>query len=66
MDSAARGHSPRDRYLYLAVGLDETTGHIQSVDPNSNPKGSREGGGVYALNIRTLDDAQLLGFIRIV
>jgi hypothetical protein len=58
-------HGGGKGHIYLGVGFDETTRKIQSIDPNSNPKGSREGGGVYALNIRSLDDEQLIGAIRI-
>lgn len=52
-------------HAYLAIGWDQASGKIQTIDPNSNPKGSREGGGVYNLNIRSINDAQLKGFIRI-
>lgn len=58
-------HGGGKGHVYLGVGFDEDTRRIQSIDPNSNPKGSREGGGVYALNIRSLDDAQLVGAVRI-
>jgi hypothetical protein len=58
-DDGVHGHA------YLAIGLDEQTGHIQTIEANTNPAGSREGGGVYALNIRKLKDPRLLGFVRI-
>jgi len=58
-------HGGGKGHAYLAVGCDFLTGEIQTIDPNSNPAGSREGGGVYALNIRKLGDNGLKGFIRI-
>lgn len=52
-------------HAFLIVGVDETTGQLQTIDPNSDPKGSREGGGVWALNIRSTTDAQRVCYIRI-
>ncbi len=58
-------HDGTKGHAYLAIGFDEETGLFTTIDPNSNPKGSREGGGVYLLNIRSIEDAQLLGMLRI-
>lgn len=58
-------HDGTKGHAYLAIGYDEVTGKIQSIDPNSNPAGSREGGGVYLLNIRSIHDKQLKGMLRI-
>lgn len=58
-------HGDGHGHAYLAVGFDPTTGKIQSVDPNSNPHGSYNGGGVHVLDIRSIHDAELKGFIQI-
>ncbi len=52
-------------HAFLIVGMDESTGQLQTVDPNSNPQGGREGIGVFALNIRFVDDQELKGYLRI-
>ncbi len=52
-------------HAFLIVGLDEETGTLQTIDPNSDPKGSREGGGVWALNIRNTKDVERKGYVRI-
>lgn len=62
---AIMDHGGGKGHAYLAIGWDQATGLLQSVDPNSNPHGSREGGGVYSLDIRSIHDTQLKGFIRI-
>ena len=56
---AVHGHA------LLVVGYDPATGKFQSIEANSNGAGSREGQGVYALDIRNVNDRQLAGFIRI-
>jgi len=52
-------------HCFLIVGLDEATGHLQTVDPNSNNGGSREGVGVFLLNRRTVSDPERKGYVRI-
>lgn len=52
-------------HAFLIVGMDEATGRLQTIDPNSNPNGGREGTGVWALNVRNTNDALRLGYIRI-
>lgn len=58
-------HGDGHGHAYLAIGYDPATGKIQSVDPNSNPHGSYNGGGVHVLDIRSIHDAELKGFIQI-
>lgn len=50
-------------HAFLIVGLDERTNLLQTIEANSNGNGSREGQGVYALDIRHPN--QLMGCIRI-
>jgi hypothetical protein len=52
-------------HAFMAIGLDESTGQIQSIDPNSNPAGGREGTGVWALGVRNVHDPLRLGYLRI-
>src|SRR5581483_4223432 len=49
-------------HAFLVVGLDEATGKLQTVDPNSNPAGGREGTGVWMLDIRNVRDANRRGY----
>jgi hypothetical protein len=58
-------HDSIHGHAALVVGYDTTTGKFQTIEANSNGAGSREGQGVYALNIRSVQDVQLAGFIRI-
>jgi hypothetical protein len=51
-------------HAFVIVGLGETDGLV-TIEPNSNPKGSREGGGCYVLSIRRTDDADRAGYVRI-
>jgi hypothetical protein len=52
-------------HAFLIVGMDEATGQLQTIDPNSDPHGSREGTGVWQLNVRNTADAQRKGYLRI-
>lgn len=52
-------------HAWLAIGLDQATGVITSLEANTNPQGSRDGGGVYVLAIRNVNDPTLATFIRI-
>ena len=56
---AIRGHA------VMFIGYDPVTGKLQTIEANSNGAGSREGQGVYALDIRNIKDIQLAGLIRI-
>lgn len=58
-------HGNGHGHAYIVVGMDEDTGALQTIEANTSPKGSREGGGVYALNIRNVKDEKLLGFVAI-
>jgi hypothetical protein len=51
-------------HAFLIIGMDEK-GTFQTVDPNSNPAGAREGIGVFLLNRRTTADANRRGYLRI-
>ncbi len=51
-------------HAFLIIGMDEN-GKFQTIDPNSNPAGAREGTGVWLLNRRTAADANRRGYIRI-
>jgi hypothetical protein len=51
-------------HAFLIIGMDEK-GVFQTIDPNSDPGGSREGTGVWLLNRRTTADAARVGYIRI-
>jgi hypothetical protein len=57
-DDKIHGHA------FLVVGMDDT-GKLQTVDPNSDPQGSREGTGVWALDRRTTSDSNRVGYVRI-
>jgi hypothetical protein len=52
-------------HAFLIIGFDEATGALTTVDPNSNPSGSREGIGVFVLNIRNIKDPQRVCYLRI-
>lgn len=52
-------------HAFLVVGMDTATGKLQTVDPNSDPAGSREGTGIWALDRRNIADANRVGYIRI-
>jgi hypothetical protein len=52
-------------HAFLIVGLDDDTGTLQTIDPNSNESGSREGIGVFALARRNLKDHNRLCYLRI-
>lgn len=52
-------------HAFLCVGVDETTGRLTTIDPNSNANGGSEGTGIYLLQIRSTTDAQRLGYLRI-
>lgn len=59
-------HGGGKGHATLVVGWDATgTGLFQTIDPNSNPQGGREGTGVWALGIRSIHDPQLKGLLRI-
>lgn len=58
-------HGEGKGHVYIAVGVDEATGEIQSIEANTNPAGSRDGGGVWALNKRRTGDPKIAGFLRI-
>ncbi len=58
-------HGGGKGHVGFAVGLDTDTGHLQTIEGNSDAAGSRTGGSVVAQTKRTLSDPQLLGFLRI-
>lgn len=62
---AVHDHGHNKGHTFFVVGLDESTGQLQTIEGNSDKAGSRTGGSVVALNHRTTTDAQLLGFLRI-
>lgn len=51
-------------HAFLVIGLAED-GTLQTVDPNSDPAGSREGTGVWLLNRRNTSDTARVGYLRI-
>lgn len=51
-------------HAFLCVGVDDT-GKLQTIDPNSDPHGGREGIGIFLLDIRSTTDAQRICYIRI-
>lgn len=58
-------HDAIHGHAVMIVGYDPATGKLQTIEANSNGTGSREGQGVYALDIRNIKDIQLAGLIRI-
>ena len=58
-------HGGGKGHAYLVVGYEPATGGLVTIEANSNGAGSREGQGVYALNIRSVHDHNLLGFVRV-
>jgi hypothetical protein len=52
-------------HCFLIIGLDEATGTLSTIDPNSNEAGAREGLGVYLLHRRNVNDSNRKGYIRI-
>lgn len=58
-------HGGGHGHVGIVIGLNEETGVFQEISANTNPAGSRDGGGVYALERRTVADAKLVGFLRI-
>jgi hypothetical protein len=51
-------------HAFLIVGMSDG-GTLQTIDPNSDPQGSREGTGVWLLGRRTTHDPERKGYIRI-
>lgn len=51
-------------HAFLIVGMDDA-GKLQTIEANSNGAGSREGQGVYALDIRNKADQDIIGMLRI-
>lgn len=52
----------------IVVGFDPATGRFQEIAGNTTTKATREGGkqqGVHALDVRTIRDPRLLGFVQI-
>lgn len=52
-------------HAFLIVGLDDGTGQLQTIDPNSNPHGAREGIGIFNLDVRNISDPLRTCYVRI-
>ena len=62
---AIHDHGGGHGHVFFVIGVDERTGALQTLEGNSDAAGSRTGGSVVALTRRRVDDAQLVGFLRV-